>query len=289
MLLGTLVLVLGIAVVPFTGQAQDAKAIMKQVLDRDDGTTEVSLQKLSTCRYAKKGKKLVCAESPRVKVMESVRKDVGPREKDTKSVSLILEPPVERGIGFLQYDYDEDGRDTDQWMYLSAFGKVKRIVSGDDNEPTEGSFFGSEFGYEDLERRQLEEYTYKLLKSETYQKRDTWVIESVPTPARARKSNYSKSILWVDKERLLVLKSILYDRQGKRSKRVTLRKVEQVNDIWVARYISVNNLQTKRMSTLVTERLALNVEVKENFLTQRVLTDGAFREGGLEQMRAYLK
>ena len=54
---------------------------------------------------------------------------------------------------FLQYDYENTDKESDQWMYLSALGKVKRIVSGNDDEPKKGSFFGSEFGYEDFKHR----------------------------------------------------------------------------------------------------------------------------------------
>ena len=105
--------------------AEEARAIMQRVLDRDNGASEVSRTKLATCRYVKKSQRLVCAEDPRVKVFESVRKDF-PVEggTDTKSVMLIREPTGEKGIGFLQYDYEAQGRDSDQWMYLAALGKV---------------------------------------------------------------------------------------------------------------------------------------------------------------------
>ncbi len=272
-----------------TVQAEDAREIMRQVLDRNDGTTEISQTTISTCRYTKKGKKTVCAEKPRVKILENVRKDYGPREKDHKSIAIILSPPGEKGIGFLQYDYEAQGKETDQWMYLSALGKVKRIISGNEDEPKTGSFFGSEISYEDMEARNLKDYTYKILAHETYQKRACWVIEILPTPQRARKSNYSKFWSWVDKERFLVLKEILYNRSGKRVKRVTMRKVEQIDGIWLARQSLVNNLESRRMSVLQTKQVAFNIPVEEDFLTQRTLTDGAFREGRLIKLRDSLK
>lgn len=271
------------------GFAQDAKEIMQKVLDRDDGTTQIFRVKLSSCRYAKKGNRIACAETPRVKVLEQVGKDYGPRGKDIKSVSIMLEPVGERGIGFLQYDYDARDKNTDQWMYLSALGKVKRIVSGSDNEPKTGSFFGSEISYEDLEARYLEDYTYKLLAEETYQERPCWVIETVPAPQRARKSSYSKSWLWIDKERNLMLKSIAFNRQGKKAKRISSSKVEQIDGIWTARQMLVNNLETGRMTVLTLETVAYNMDVQDDFLTQRTLTDRAFRERLLNQYRMFLK
>ena len=267
--------------------ADEAREIIRKANDRDDGTTEISISKLSTFRYTKKGNKIVPAEKPRVKVMEGVRKDYGPNEKDKKNITIVKEPAGERGIGFLQYDYEEQGKDTDQWMYLSAMNKVKRIISGNENEPKTGSFFGSEINYEDLEKHHLDDYVYKVLGEETYQKRSCWVIESVPTPQHARKSNYSKTYQWIDKERYTALKLILFSRSGKRVKRINMNKYEKINDIWIARQMLVNNLETRRLTIFTIESVAINIPVEDNFLTQRSLTDGAFREGILNKLRAH--
>ncbi|KPA14387.1 conserved hypothetical protein, secreted [Candidatus Magnetomorum sp. HK-1] len=269
--------------------AQDARDIMQKVLDRDDGTTEISRVSLSTCRVVKKGKKFVCAENPRKKMMDMVRKDYGPKEKDHKTVSIIIEPSSEKGIGFLQYDYDEKGKETDQWLYLSALGKVKRIVSGNENEPKTGSFFGSEFTYEDMESIRIDDYSYKILGNENYRKHECWVIESIPGKERAKKSNYSKFMDWVDKERYIVLKSILFNRQGKRIKKIYNSNIETIDNILVPRKIMVFNLETKRKTSLIYEKITLNKEVNDDFLTQRTLTDGAFRESTLRKYQKHLK
>ena len=265
--------------------AQDAREIMRQAFNLEDGETQISRTRISTCRYVTRNKKLACAEKPRVKVMESVRKDYGPNGKDVRSIMILLDPPGERGIGLLQYDYDDPNHDSDQWIYLSAMGKVRRIVSGSEDEPKTGSLFGSEISYEDVEARHLEDYTYTLLKTVTYKNRPCWVIESKPTPAHARKSSYSKAVQWIDRERYLSLKINLYDRQGRPLKRLTTKGIEQVEGIWITRQMTVNNLQTKRISAMKIEALAVNPPVDDDFLTQRALTDGAFRESRLKKLR----
>jgi len=265
--------------------AEDAREIMQRVFNMEDGDSRISRTRISTCRYVKKDKKLKCAEKPRVKVMESVRRDYGPNGKDVRSIMILLDPPGERGIGMLQYDYDDPNRDSDQWIYLSALGKVRRIVSGSEDGPKTGSLFGSEISYEDVEARHLEDYTYKMLKTVTYKSRPCWVIESKPTPAQARKSSYSKAVQWIDQERYLSLKIVLYDRQGRPLKRITMKGIEQVEGIWIARQMTVNNLQTKRISSMKTQSLAINLPVGDDFLTQRALTDGAFRESELKKLR----
>ncbi len=263
--------------------ADDVKAIVQKMLDRNDGKTEISRMKLSTAKYVQKGKKIVNAEKPRVKVMDNIRKDYGENEKDHKSVSIIIEPASEKGISFLQYDYEEKGKDTDQWIYLSAMGKIKRIVSGNDNEPKTGSFFGSEISYEDMEQINIEEYTYKILGNETYRKRACWVIESTPTKERARKSNYSKMVDYIDKENYISLKTILYSRSGKQIKKVYTGKIETIDGILIPRQTVVYNLETQRRTSMTMLEVSINKEIDDDFLTKRTLTDGAFRERHLKR------
>jgi hypothetical protein len=268
-------------------QANEARQIIQEVLDRDDGATEVARITLSTCSVIKKNKKIICKSSPRVKVMDMIRKDYGPRGKDHKTVTILLEPAGEKGIGFLQYDYDKKGKETDQWLYLSALGKVKRIVSGNENEPKTGSFFGSELSYEDMEKRHIDEYTYTILGKETYAERMCTVIESVPVPERAQKSNYSKSLSWVDESRNIILKTILYNRQGKKTKRIYYGDIKPVDSILVPHTIVIFNLETLRRTYFIYDKIALNLVVKDEFLTQRTLTDGAFRGMNLKKYQTH--
>ncbi len=265
------------------------ESIAKRVLDRDDGTTQIAKVTLSSCRYIIKNKKMSCSETPRIKVMEGIRKDFGLNGQDSKTITILQKPIKEQGIGFLQYDYDEPGKEADQWMYFSALGKVKRIVSGNENEPKTGSFFGTEFNYEDMEARHLEDYTYKMAGETTYQGRPCWVIESIPTPKRARKSNYSKTRDWVDKERYVILKQILYNRQGKRIKRITYSQVEQVDGVWASRRWMIQNFVTLRITRMSMDRVTYNRPVEDKFLSLRTLTDRVFREQKLSQYRSYLR
>lgn len=269
--------------------ADEAHDIMKKMIDRDDGDSQYAMQSIATCQYEIKNRMLSCIDKPRIKLIEMVQRDAGKNNEDSQSVMIIKKPSAEKGIGFLQYDYDESGKDTDQWMYLSAMGKIKRIVSGNDNEPKKGTLFGSEFGYEDTEQLKLEDYTYRLLKEEVYKGNDSWVIESIPTPKQARKSNYSKSIVWVDKKRYLILKTKMYDRRGRLIKQLVFSKYKEIDHIWVARKLNMNNVQTKRISTMKLNEIVLNIEVDEDLLTQRVLTDGAFREKQLKKIRAKIQ
>src|SRR5687768_5465186 len=162
------------------------------------------------------------SEKPRVKVLQSVeKKGYGDRKGDSRSVALILEPINDKGIGTLTYEYEDAARDADLWIYLPALGKVKRLQTSKENSDESGSFFGSEFSIEDLEIKKVHEFTYKIVREETYNRRPVWVIESTPTERKAKKSRYSKTISWIDKERYLILRDDLYDSQGNICKQLT--------------------------------------------------------------------
>ena len=248
-----------------------------------DGTMMRS--QLSTCKFGQKNKQITCVETPRVKVLESVSKQYGEEKKDSKGVSILLEPASERGIGMLTYSYDDPNKDTESWLYLSALGKVKRMASGtgEDREPV--SVFGSEFTTEDMESGTVDEYTYKILQEGPFGGREVWVIEAIPKPIREPKTEYSKVLYWVDKERYTLLKAQAFDKRGKPFKQMLFKDIEQINGHWIARDVTLINLQSQRLSNMKTEAITMNVKVEDEFLTQRTLTDFAYREKTLEELR----
>jgi hypothetical protein len=271
--------------------ADTALQIMEKVdrLQREVADQTLSLSRLSSCDFAVQNKQVSCTEEPRVKVMESLSRQLGEAKKDSQSISIILEPARERGIGMLTYSYDDSGKDTESWLYLSALGKVKRMASGsgEDQEPV--SLFGSEFTTEDMENGKTDEYDYKILQEGEYQNSQVWVIEALPKPVRLRKTHYSKLILWIDKQRYIPLKIQSYDRNNHLYKRILFQNYEQLSGHWISRDMTIYNMKINRLSRMETEKIALKVPVVDEFLTQRSLTDFAFREQNLEALRPLLK
>ncbi len=271
--------------------AESALEIMLQVDLQQRQIADATLSKstLSTCRFTQQGSRIACAETPRVKVMESVSVQGGPDKKDSQNISIILDPASERGIGMLTYSYDDSTKDTESWLYLSALGKVKRMASGtgDDQEPV--SLFGSEFTTEDMETGKTDEYDYRILQQGPYSGRNVWVIEALPKPIRRAKTNYSRLLFWIDKERLVALKVQAYDKYNAVHKRILFKDLEQINTFWFARHITVFNLKSGRLSTMETAEIAMNVDVAPEFLTPRTLTDLAFREQNLRALRKYFR
>jgi len=249
-----------------------------------------SLLKMSTCKYGIKNKKVKCTQSPTIKVIESVAINTGLNRKDTKSIAFIREPPAEKGVGMLVYTYDEMGKDNETWLYLSALGKVKRIVSSNsdaDSEPV--SIFGSEFTNQDQETGKLNDYSFKLLKEGEFKKSRVAIIEQVPRPHRMFKSKYSKSILWVDLDKNLVIKAKMYDKKGTEIRRLIAGKIEKKNNVWLARSTTILNLNTKRLSNMLLVSINFGMEITSDIFSKRSLTDKAFRETRLNVIRSQKK
>jgi hypothetical protein len=272
-------------------QAISAREIMERMEDNQRATSNSALSRmqLSTCKYGVRESKITCAERPRVKSLESVGKAYGEDLKDTRSVAILLEPAAERGIGMLSYIYDDSARDNQTWLYLSALGRVKRIASGSDDDETEpGSLFGSEFTTEDQDTGKLDEYELNLLEETVEAGREVWKIEMIPNEQRARKSRYSRTVLYIDKERFVQLRAEMYDRYDKEIKRMLGARVEMMNGIWVARSTTIMNLVTNRLSNMAFLEMHTGLDVADEFLTQRTLTDAAFRETELEKLRSQI-
>jgi hypothetical protein len=274
-----------------TAQTMTPREVMEKMEDNQRATSNSALSRmqLSTCKYGIRESKITCAERPRVKSLESVGKAYGEDLKDSRSVVILLEPAAERGIGMLSYTYDDSSRDNQTWLYLSALGRVKRIASGSDDDETEpGSLFGSEFTTEDQDTGKLDEFEINLLEETVVSGREVWKIEMIPNEKRARKSRYSRTVLYIDKERFVQLRAEMYDQYGKEIKRMLGARVELMNGIWIARSTTIMNLVTNRLSNMAFLEMHTGIDVADEFLTQRTLTDAAFRETELEKLRSQI-
>ena len=265
-----------------------AREIVQKMNDNQLLTTDSSfnLLQLTSCKYGTHNGKLKCVEKPRIKLLESAQINLGADNKDSQSITIILEPASEKGIGMLTYTYDASDQDNETWLYLSALGKVKRIASGRDDEDTEPtSVFGSEISTEDQETGKLDHYTYKILQSGNYKGRPVAVIESLPTIEGAKHTRYGKLRTWVDRERFISLKIQMFDRHGNAIKHVSAAKVEQINGIWLARSVTFKNLVSQRLTNMNIKTINFGLNIDAKFLTQRALTDQGFRQRHLQSLR----
>lgn len=283
---------LALLAIPVAGRAMSAAEIMKNVDDvnRKASTTAIVKVQLSTCRYVASGAGAAsCKETPRVTVLEVGEKKWGPEKKDSRAIALVLQPVTDKGVGMLTYEYTDTDRENDVLMYLPALEKVRRVVSGGDGNEDGGSFFGSEFFVDDTQLKKLNDYSYALVSEDVLDGHAVWIIDAVPTEKRAAKTQYSKSRMWIDKERLLILREDIYNRAGLFYRQRLNRDLALVDNVWLARQQTMNNLSTNRMTVLRNISAAYNKEVPDELVTERSLTDATFRERTLATLRSNYK
>lgn len=265
--------------------APDVTEIMARVdqANRKAYATQLTATKIVTCRYTVVNGTPTCSEKPRIVVADSAKKTNIDGHYSPKVLLVVREPISDRGTGLLVFEYEESGRDNDNWVYLPALGKIKRVIASDDNG---GSVFGSEFSVETMENppsRKLQEYTYKIVEETTLQGRAVWVIEMLPTPEKARKSSLSKVMAWIDQQTYLALKEDLY-RHGKLHKQRIQTDIRQVDGVYMTAKIVMNNLSTSRISQMTYPAVRHNLDIPDEYLGQRALTDFAFRERMLNKL-----
>jgi hypothetical protein len=250
--------------------------------------------KLSTCGYKVEQSQMRCTERPRERTVENVAKSYG---RDIRTVGILSEPISDRGIGMLGWEYWDKDKVNDYWTYLPALGKVKRILSIKDSADS-GSYFGTEFYMEDLEEPRLDEYSFKLLGEESvrilevgkgYVNTPAYKLEWTPVGRKKETSNYARSVTWIDKERFILLRGEYYDHDGRLHKVRTIKNLQLVDNKWMPRQVTIDNLLTRRVSVMDRQAIALNIEVADEYFSQRALTDQAFRERHLSQFRTLWK
>ena len=162
-----------------------------------------------------------------------------------KSLTIFDTPRDVKGTAFLSFTHSL--KSDEQWLYLPALKRVKRISSSNKSGP----FMGSEFAYEDISSQEVEKYKYKFIKDDKFDGRDVFVVERFP---QYKKSGYTKMIAWVDKEMYQPLKIEFYDRKKSLLKTLTQHEYKQyLNKYWRASRLEMVNHQTKKSTTLLWE------------------------------------
>ena len=185
-----------------------------------------------------------------------------------KSLSIFDTPRDVKGTAFLSFSHKVG--DDEQWLYLPALKRVKRINSRNKS----GSFMGSEFAYEDIASQEVEKYTYKHLGEEEYNGQLCFVGESYPVDKK--NSGYTKRVTWLDKAEYRVQKVEYYDRKKSLLKTLTSIGYQQyLGKYWRADQMEMINHQTGKSTSLLWS----------NYSFQTGLTDKDFTSTSLKRIR----
>jgi hypothetical protein len=217
---------------PAAADDPKAREIMEKVDQRDDGDNITSSMEMTL--VDKHNQK-------RVRKIATFSKDQG---EDTYRLMFFLYPEDVKDTSFLTYDYDDADKDDDQWLYLPALRKTKRIASSDKS----GSFMGSDLNYSDMTSRNLEDYDFFFKKEMDVNGQKTWMIESIPRSRDVvEETGYTKSLLFVRQDNYYVIRSVHWVKDGDYIKYMDVKNLELIDGIWFGTELHVFQKRGKEM------------------------------------------
>lgn len=236
--------------------------IARRINARDEG--EAVSRTLLMEMVDRRGKK-------RERETRSFRKYYGPEKR---TVFFYLRPKNIKDAAFLTYDYPEANRDDDQWLYLPAMRKVRRISASDRGD----YFMGTDLTYEDIKKEAkvgIEDYTWKTVREETVDGHRCYVVESIPVNDKvAKELGYGRVLRWVDAEIWMVRKGEFWDIRGNPLKTVHTRDIRKVDGIWTAHRIEVENQKTGHRTLFTFSEVDYEKGVHDDLFTERALRRG---------------
>lgn len=241
-----LALLLSTAPVNLIAQTAEEKglAIAIEADERDVGWVDQSANMLMTLRN-KQGQESI--REIRVRSLE-VQGD------GDKSLTIFDRPRDVKGTAFLSFTHALEP--DDQWLYLPALKRVKRISSANKSGP----FMGSEFAFEDLSSSEVEKYTYRWLRDEEINARQTMVIERIPV---YEKSGYTRQNVWIDAQMWQAVKVEFYDRKDALLKTLLIEDFEQyLERYWRPNRMHMENHQTGKSTELLWSEYAHNTGLR---------------------------
>jgi outer membrane lipoprotein-sorting protein len=253
-----LIVILSIMLVPTVGLSQTPEekglAIALEADRRDEGFQDSTANMLMTLKN-KHGKESI--RRIRVKTLE-VKGD------GDKSLTIFDNPRDVKGTAFLNFTHKVG--DDDQWLYLPALKRVKRISSRNKS----GSFMGSEFAYEDIASQEVEKYTYKWIRDEMYEGKGCFVMERYP--ADKKNSGYTRQVTWMDKDEYRALKVEYFDRKNSHLKTLTFKGYKKYKDkYWRADELYMVNHQNGKSTRLIFSDYKFMTGLKDKDFTKNSL------------------
>jgi hypothetical protein len=228
--------------------AQDPREIIKEVQKRQHSISQ---------RY--EGTLEVISGGNRVATKRWIYERLGDFG-NSKAILRFTAPAEVKGVGLLIVNHPD--RASDQWMWRPAIGRDQRIALQDRST----RFFGTDFSFEDMEERDVEQYDYKLLGEEN----GAWKIESRPRKA----SQYTHSYFWIKKDNYTFIRIEAYNKKGL-ARVIEYRDYELLKDIWTARTSEVLDVTRNSRTILKYDKIDYNLPLKDDDFTLEALRGGS--------------
>ena len=237
-------------------QQLTGREIIQNVKDRPDGDTRYAEMELTLKK--KNG-------SSRQRKITSWAMDEG---KDTKKIMFFTYPGDVKGTGFLTYDYNQIGKEDAKWLYLPAMKKTRRI-SGSSSKTD--YFMGTDFTYDDMGSRNVDEDKHQLLREEGRDGHKCWVVESKPIDNH---EIYSRKVSWIRQDCLTAIYVEYYDKLDKLHRVLTVQDIKKVQDFWTICKMEMQNVQTGHSTVIVVKNSQYDIKIDKMLFTVAKLEKG---------------
>jgi hypothetical protein len=239
--------------------ADDIVALINAVPDGEQVTRKLSMELID-----RRGK-------TRLRETISYRKYFG---DEKRTAIFFLSPANVRDTAFLTWDYADPEQDDDQWLYLPALGKVRRVSAADRGD----YFLGTDFTYEDLKlegKVSASDYSYNYLPDTTPQTGGSVRLEALPVSENvAEELGYSKTVLTVDPANWVVTEVEFWDTKGRPLKNLVATDIRQVGGIWTRHSLVMKNHQTGHTTRLTFSDVDYSGVLEDEVFSKQALSRG---------------
>jgi hypothetical protein len=199
----------------------------------------------------------------RIRELTMLRKNYGEPGGDQKYFIYFYQPSDVRDMTFMVWKYPK--RDDDRWLFIPALNMVRRIAASD----RRSSFVGSDFTYEDVSGRDIEDDDHSLVKEEKAGDRNCLVIKSVPKDEKV--TDYAYRLSWIDKERWIPLKEEYYGKGGGLVKVFTADEVKDISGFWTVTRRTMKNVESGHRTEVAFGKVDYNLKMGDDLFTERFL------------------
>jgi outer membrane lipoprotein-sorting protein len=180
----------------------------------------------------------------------------------SKAVLRFTAPAEVKGVALLVVNHPD--RASDQWMWTPAIERDRRIALQDRST----RFFGTDFSFEDLEERDVEQFEYQLLGDDTVDGAACWKIQS--TPRQSKSSQYTRSTVWIRKDNYAFARIENYVKDDV-VRRLNYSDIRSIQGIWTARQLEMADLKRGSRTRLTLDKLEYNVALKDEDFTLQAI------------------
>lgn len=260
-----LIISLSAGLAPTLTMAQDAEITPRDIVERCDARYpgEDQQTRLAIKLRSRDG-------SEKVHVYRRYWKDYKGEKGVAEKMLLFTEfPPDAQGSGFMRWGYT--GKNAEQWIYLPALRKTRRVSVRDPGD----SFLGSDLTYADISPREIDEDDHSLVGTEQRDGVNIIAIKSVPRPDTLQL--YSHVVSWYvvgeDWDECHKRQIDYYDRKGDLLKQQSLNW-QRIRDAWLWSDVTVHNVQTDHTSVFEVTDAQVNTGITDDIFTERNLSRG---------------